>query len=66
MTQEPIKGITNSGKGKLVGTLRISGFQVKQEEPKTDTTELDAWCAELIRKTEQGSKRRRKKKIHLR
>ena len=40
MAQDPIEDNTNSGKGNAIKALRISGFQVKHEEPEIDTTEL--------------------------
>ena len=51
---QPIEDTSTTGKGIKIAALRISGFQVKEEKPKKDTSELDAWAAEVIRKAEQG------------
>ena len=56
MDQQPIEDTSPPGKGIKVAALRISGFHVKEEKPKRDTSELDAWAAEVIRKAEQGDK----------
>ena len=56
MTQEQVKDTetTTPGRGNMIGALRISGFKVKQEEPKDES--LDAWCAEVVRTRRQGQK----------
>jgi len=46
----------NPGKGVKVSALKISGFQVEIEKPKQDTSEVDEWVAQVIRKTETGDK----------
>ena len=53
MDQKPLE---DAGKGIKVAALRISGFHVKEEVPKQDTSELDTWAAEVRRKTEQKNK----------
>ena len=46
----------DTGRGVKVSALRISGFQLKEEKPKHDTSELDEWAAMMIRKTQKGDK----------
>ena len=46
----------DTGRGVKVSALQISGFQIKEEKPKHDTSELDDWAAMMIRKTEKGDK----------
>ena len=53
MDEQPF---VDPGKGVKVAALRISGFHVKEEKPKHDTSELDEWLKQVIRKTEKGDK----------
>ena len=46
----------DSEKGIRVSALKISGFHVKEEKPKRDTSEIDSWANGVMYETEQRAK----------